>query len=212
VRLVDGDQAVGPLGVPAGGRRGDGGGDEGRLLLGQGPDAGAVDGDQAVVADLLAGQQGADDVDALAQPGVASSLRGQTCPVTCSFIASPEPRATQKRPGNIAPRVAIAWATITGWYRWPGALTAPKGRPVVARAAPSQDQAKPEWPCRSFHGSRWSEHMAAVKPTSSACCTARSSSAGCTCSWELWNPITVMPGPYPAVAPPTCGVSTRRHR
>jgi hypothetical protein len=122
-----------------------------------------------------------------------SSLRGQGSPVTCSFIASPLPSATQKRPGNIAPRVAIAWATIAGWYRWPGALTAPNGSVVVARAAPSQDQAKPECPWRGFHGAKWSEHMAAVKPTSSACRTSSSSRAGCTCSCEAWKPITLMP-------------------
>ena len=42
-------------------------------------------------------------------------LRGQPVPVTRSLLASPEPSAAQKRPGNIWPRVAIAWATITGW-------------------------------------------------------------------------------------------------
>ena len=43
-----------------------------------------------------------------------SSLRGQASPVMCSFEFSPLPRATQKRPGNIAPSVAIACATIAG--------------------------------------------------------------------------------------------------
>ena len=33
---------------------------------------------------------------------------------------------------------------IAGWYRWPGAVTTPKRSPVVASAAPSQDQANPE--------------------------------------------------------------------
>jgi hypothetical protein len=85
-------------------------------------------------------------------------------------------------------------------------LTTPSGRPVVASAAPSHDQAKPECPCALFHGAKWSEHIAAVKPTSSACWTARSNSAGCTCSCELWNPITVMLGPYPVAAAATCGI------
>ena len=44
-----------------------------------------------------------------------TSLRGQPSPVMCSFEASPVPSATQNRPGNIAPSVAIAWATIAGW-------------------------------------------------------------------------------------------------
>ncbi|CPU60850.1 Uncharacterised protein [Mycobacteroides abscessus] len=44
-----------------------------------------------------------------------SAFVGQRSPVTCSFIASPEPSAAQNRPGNIAPSVAIACATIAGW-------------------------------------------------------------------------------------------------
>ena len=48
---------------------------------------------------------------------VRTSLRGHPSPVMCSFEASPVPSATQKRSGNIAVRVAAAWATIAGWYR-----------------------------------------------------------------------------------------------
>ena len=81
---------------------------------------------------------------------------------------SPLPGAIQKRPGNMSARVAEACAMIAGWYRCPGAVTTPKRRPVVASAAPSQDQANPEWPCRADHGSIWSEHMAASKPACSA--------------------------------------------
>jgi hypothetical protein len=44
-----------------------------------------------------------------------TSLSGQESPVMCSFIASPLPSATQNRPGNIAPSVAAACATIAGW-------------------------------------------------------------------------------------------------
>jgi hypothetical protein len=33
---------------------------------------------------------------------------------------------------------------ITGWYRWPGALTTPNGTGTVSMAAPSHDHAKPE--------------------------------------------------------------------
>jgi hypothetical protein len=119
----------------------------------------------------------------------------------CSFMASPLPSATQNRPGNIAPSVAIAWATIAGWYRCPGALTAPNGRDVVASAAPSHDQANPECPCWEFQGAKWSEHIAAVKPTSSACRTASSSWAGWTCSCELWNPMTGICHAYRGAAP-----------
>jgi hypothetical protein len=45
-------------------------------------------------------------------------------------------------------------------------------------------------PLLGFQGAKWSEHIAAVNPTSSACRTAASSSAGWICSCELWNPIT----------------------
>jgi hypothetical protein len=54
--------------------RADRGGQQRRRHLRPGPDPGAVDGDQPVVADLLAGQQAAHDLDALAQPGVADVL------------------------------------------------------------------------------------------------------------------------------------------
>ncbi len=101
-----------------------------------------------------------------------SGLGGQRSPVMCSLTASPDPSAIQNRPGNIAASVAEAWAMIAGWYRWPGALTTPNGSEVVASAAPSHDHANPLWPCRSLHGAKWSEHMAASNPTSSARCTA----------------------------------------
>ena len=125
-----------------------------------------------------------------------TSLRGQRLPGDVLVDASPLPSATQNRPGNIAPSVAAACAMIAGWYRWPGAFTAPNGSDVVASAAPSHDQANPECPCRALQGEKWSEHIAAVNPTSSACWTAVSSSAGWTCSCELWNPITGMRHAY----------------
>ena len=108
----------------------------------------------------------------------------------CSFIASPLPSATQNRPGNIAPSVAIAWAMIAGWYRCPGALTAPSGRDVVASAAPSHDQANPECPCCEFQGAKWSEHIAAVEAHLLGVPDGVQQLGGWTCSCELWNPIT----------------------
>ena len=114
-RLVDGDEPVGPVGVPGGRLWGDGGADERRDGVGQRPQPGAVHRDEAVVADLLAGQHPADDVDALAQPLVADLLARPLGPVTRSLLASPEPSAAQNRPGNMLARVAIAWAMIAGW-------------------------------------------------------------------------------------------------
>jgi hypothetical protein len=67
------------------------------------------------VADLLAGVQAADDVDALAEPGVAHLLARPDLPVMCSLDASPVPSAVQNRPGYIALSVAMACAMITGW-------------------------------------------------------------------------------------------------
>ncbi len=113
----------------------------------------------------------------------------------CSLLASPVPRAAQNRPGYIAPRVPIACAMIAGWYRWPGALTTPNGMPVACNAEPSQDQAKPDSPCRALHGEKWSEHMAASKPARSACITASNRARGPICSCEAWNPNDVMGTP-----------------
>ena len=83
-----------------------------------------------------------------------SAFPGQRSPVTCSFSASPDPSAAQNRPGNISASVAIACAITAGWYRCPGAVTTPSERRVACRAAPSHDQAWPEWPCRSLQGAR----------------------------------------------------------
>ena len=47
-RLADGGQAVGPRADPRRGRLGDGGADQQRRVCGQGPQPGAVDGDQAI--------------------------------------------------------------------------------------------------------------------------------------------------------------------
>ena len=69
-----------------------------------------------VVADLLAGEQGPDDVHALAAAGRCGAPCAATAwPVMCSLDASPVPSATQKRPSYIAARVAMAWAMIAGW-------------------------------------------------------------------------------------------------
>ena len=40
----------------------------------------------------------------------------------------------------------MACAVIAGWYRCPGAVTTPKGSRVACSAAPSHDQANPDWP------------------------------------------------------------------
>ena len=42
-------------------------------------------------------------------------ISGHWPPTMCSLNASPAPRPSQKRPGNMAPSVAAAWATTAGW-------------------------------------------------------------------------------------------------
>ena len=49
------------------------------------------------------------------------------------------------------------------------------GSAVACSAAPSQDQAKPDSPWRLLQGEKWSEDMAASKPTCSARWTSASS-------------------------------------
>src|SRR4029453_16317355 len=162
--------------------------DQHRRPLGEGPEPGPVDPDQPVMGDRLAGQQGPGDLDGPAEagpplgparggvpspppsgPGLPwppprggprrSALGGQRSPVMCSLEASPLPRASQKRPGNISLRVAAAWATIAGGERCPGAFPPPRLSRVACRAPPSQAQANPLCPCRGLQGAKWSEHI-----------------------------------------------------
>ena len=44
-----------------------------------------------------------------------ASFRGHPSPVMCSFEASPDPNATQKRPSYMADSVDAACAMIAGW-------------------------------------------------------------------------------------------------
>ena len=43
------------------------------------------------------------------------ALSGQASPVTCSFMYSPLPGASQNRPGNMSASVAEACAMMAGW-------------------------------------------------------------------------------------------------
>ena len=117
VRLVDGDQAVGPPAHPSGRwprsrpAPTSSGGSSGRSQS-----RARSTRDQAVVGDLLTRQQAAHDLDALhAAAGCGPPCSATARPVTCSFSASPLPSATQKRPGYISARVAMAWAMTAGW-------------------------------------------------------------------------------------------------
>jgi hypothetical protein len=63
-------------------------------------------------------------------------------------------------------------------------LTQPKARLVACMAAPSHDHAKPLWPWAVLHGAKWSEHIAAWNPASSASWTQDSNLLGGSCSWD----------------------------
>ena len=86
-----------------------------RRLGGKGPQPGPVDRDEPVVVDHLAGEQRPDDVDALAQPGVADRLARPRLArdVLVGELAGAE--RDLRRPGNSSASVAAAWATIAGW-------------------------------------------------------------------------------------------------
>ncbi|CPU60852.1 Uncharacterised protein [Mycobacteroides abscessus] len=81
-------------------------------------------------------------------------------------------------------------------------MTTPNGSAVVASAAPSHDHANPDSPWRSLQGARWSEHMAASKPTCSARRAAASRGPGGICSWEAWKPTVTMAPSEPTLAVP----------
>ena len=56
--------------------------------------------------------------------------------------------------------VAAAWATIAGWMRSMGHVTAVvTSRPVVAAMPPMTVHTKGDSPCSSIHGWKWSEML-----------------------------------------------------
>jgi hypothetical protein len=101
---VDGGEPVGPAAGPARGGLAHRGADERRRLVGQRPQPGAVDHDESAVADLLAREQSAHHVDALAQPRVALVLGGP--PVAGDVLvgglaaAEGDPQATREHLGQ----------------------------------------------------------------------------------------------------------------
>ena len=99
-----------------------------------------------------------------------SSGVGHLSPRTCSLSASPVPTPSPKRPPKSSWVVAAACATISGWMRIVGAVTAVETRirSVTCAMAPSTDQTNGLWPWLSSHGWKWSEIQAASKPARSA--------------------------------------------
>ena len=93
------------------------------------------------------------------QPLVAIALRGHASPVTRSLDVSPEPSATQNRPGNICRQGRDRLGDDRRVVALPGGVDHAERQLVVASAAPRHDQAKPESPCRTLQGEKWSEDM-----------------------------------------------------
>ena len=76
---------------------------------------GPVDVHEPVVGDLLAGVQRPDDLDALEQARLPLRLGWPAVAGDVLVDRLARPSATQNRPGNMAARVAEAWAMIAGW-------------------------------------------------------------------------------------------------
>jgi hypothetical protein len=68
----------------------------------------------AVVVDGLAGEQAADDLQALLEALDRSPTGGQSAPSGDSLSDSPEPMPRYGRPGNNSSSAAQAWAIRTG--------------------------------------------------------------------------------------------------
>jgi hypothetical protein len=66
----------------------------------------------------------------------------------------------------------------------------PGNLPVPTPAVASHDQAKPDSPCRSLQGEKWSDDMIAPKPAASARFACSSRRLGGICSWEQCRPTT----------------------
>jgi len=79
---------------------------------------------------------------------------GHSAPTTCSLSASPEPTPRKNRPGIMAAEVAAAWATMAGWRRTVGHVTAVPSaiRSVVCAMAPITLQTNGLCPCASTQG------------------------------------------------------------
>jgi hypothetical protein len=96
----------------------------------------------------------------------------------------PLPTPRRNRPWSSTEQVAAAWATIAGWMRTVGQVTAVvTSRLVVAPMPPMVVHTKGDCPWLSSHGWKWSEIQTLVNPCSSASCASSMRSRG-PCSSE----------------------------
>ena len=110
------------------------------------------------------------------------------------------PTPSTNRPSVITAAVAAAWATIAGWMRTVGQVTAVvMGSEHASESAPITDQTNGLWPCSSFHGWKWSLIHRPSNPAASAALAWATSSAGPYSSQDRKYPIFTT-GPYPRQA------------
>lgn len=96
----------------------------------------------------------------------------------------PTPRVNRPSPSSTAD-VAAACATIAGWVRTVGQVTAVvTGRSHTWATAPIIDQTKGDCPCAMVHGWKWSLIQRLSKPARSASRACSSSSSGAYSSQE----------------------------
>jgi hypothetical protein len=114
----------------------------------------------------------------------------------CSFRFSPDPRPSTKRSGSNAAVVAAAWATMAGWIRIVGHVTAVTigTRSVFTDSPPSTLHTSGLCPCREIQGWKWSEIVRKSKPDSSAMRPYRRRSPGACSSLERVYPTCSMWG------------------
>ena len=146
-----------------------------------------IDGDEAAVGHLLATEQRSDHLDALEEASIADVLVGPPVPghVLVEGLTRSEdrPEAAGEEVGERGDRLGDDRRVVA----LPGAVTTPNGTEVACIAAPSHDQAWPEWPCRSLQGARGVRGGDPLEAGGLAAIAASSSADGDDCSCEAWN-------------------------
>ncbi len=145
-RLVDRDEAVGPVGVPRSGLGGHCGPDERRDALGEGPQPAAVHRDEAVVVDLLTGEEPADDVDALAK-AVVAHLLARPLPSGDALVARlARPQGGPEATGEHARQGRDALGDDRGVVALPGGVDDPEGQVGGGERGPEEGPREPRLP------------------------------------------------------------------
>ena len=127
------------------------------------------------------------------------------------------PTPSRNRPCSIEDDVAAAWATIAGWIRSIGHVTAVvTSSPVVAAMPPITDHTNGDSPWLSIHGWKWSETVTRSNPARSAIWACSTRARGPFSSDDKKHPNVVIAAPllrarWPTASGPAGG-ATRRGR